>query len=77
MHKQHKKDQKPNGTKTLYAFTYISQIGLTIVASILVGVLMGKLLDHLLGTQPIMLLVFSMLGVGASIKSLFDLSGEK
>jgi len=76
LHKRHQKEQKPDGDKTLYALTCISQIGFTIAASILTGVLIGKFLDHLLGTSPWMLLIFSILGVGAAIKSLFDLSKE-
>ncbi len=77
MHKRHERRQKPDGGKSLYAFTYITQVGSTIAASILAGVLIGKLFDRLFGTSPWMLLIFSMLGVGASIKSLFDLSKEK
>ncbi|NLJ57354.1 MAG: AtpZ/AtpI family protein [Tissierellia bacterium] len=46
-------------------------------ASILVGVLLGKYLDGLLGTRPWLLLIFSLLGVGASIKVLFNISNDK
>jgi len=72
--KQHRKDKKSGDNKSLRAFAYVSQIGTTMAASLLVGVVSGKFLDSLLGTKPWLLLVFSLLGVGAAIKSLFDIS---
>jgi len=41
-------------------------------ASVLIGVLLGRYLDGLLGTSPWLLLLFSFSGVGAAIKSLFN-----
>lgn len=72
--KQNKNDKMAGRNKALQAFSQVSQIGITIAASILVGVLSGKFLDNLLGTTPWLLLIFSLLGVGAAIKSLFDIS---
>ena len=72
-----RKDKKSGGNKALHAFAYVSQIGITMAASVLVGVLFGKYLDGILGTSPWLLLVFSLLGAGAAIKSLFDMSKEK
>jgi len=46
-------------------------------ASVLVGVLLGKYLDGLLDTTPWLLLIFSLLGVGAAIKSLFNIPEDK
>lgn len=40
---------------------------------ILLGVLGGKYLDQWLGTSPALLLVCSLLGIGAAYKVLFDL----
>jgi ATP synthase protein I len=39
-------------------------------------VLVGRFLDSLFGTGPWLLLIFSFLGVGAAVKSLFDMSKE-
>ena len=73
MSKRHNKDEQPKNSETLRALSYFSQIGVTMAATILVGVLLGKYLDGLLGTTPWLLLIFSLLGVGAAIKTLFDI----
>lgn len=77
MGKQYKKDESSRRNRDLQIFSQVSQIGTTIAAAILVGVLFGKFFDSLLGTAPWLLLIFSLLGVGAAIKSLFDISKEK
>ncbi|NLK39801.1 MAG: hypothetical protein GX303_06125 [Clostridiales bacterium] len=43
----------------------------------LIGVLIGRFLDNLLGTTPWLLLVFSLCGAGAAFKAIFDQSGKK
>jgi len=71
-HQPHsEKNQRGN---ILRAFSFTTQIGLTMASCVLVGVLQGKLLDSLLGTSPWLLLTCSLLGVAASIKSLFDMN---
>ena len=45
--------------------------------SILIGVLLGKYLDDLFGTSPWLLLVFSFLGAGAAIGSLFNIPKDE
>lgn len=60
--------------ETIRALSYFSQIGVTMASSVLVGVFLGKFLDGLLGTSPWLLLIFSLLGVGAAIKALFNMS---
>lgn len=62
---------------SLRALAQISQIGTTMAASILVGVLLGKFLDGLCGTEPWLLLIFSLLGVGAAIKAVYNISKDK
>lgn len=64
--------KKKKNSETLRALTTFSQIGVTMAASVLIGVLLGKYLDGLLGTSPWLLLFFSILGAGAAIKSLFN-----
>ena len=56
---------------------FVSQIGITIAACILIGVFLGKFLDSYFGTSPWLLLIFSLLGAGAAFKSLFDLAHRK
>lgn len=77
MSKSYKKDNKPKNYETFRAIAYFSQIGVTMSATVLVGVLLGKYLDRLLGTTPWLLLIFSLLGVGAAIKSLFNFPHQK
>ena len=55
------------------ALSIITQLGFTVAACVLVGVFLGRFLDNLLGTSPWLLLLFSLLGVGAAFKSIFDL----
>ena len=65
---------KGQGNDFMRAFAMLSQIGLTIIACVGVGIFLGWLLDRLLGTAPWLLLVFSLLGVVAAFKSIFDFS---
>lgn len=74
---QHKNEKSSEGNKALQALSNVSQIGTAVAASILVGVLLGRFLDNLLGTTPWFLLIFSLLGMGAAIKSLFDISKKR
>lgn len=70
------KDKK-NNNETLQAIVQFSQIGVTMTASVLLGVLLGKYLDGLFGTSPWLLLIFSFLGAGAAIKLIFNMSKNK
>jgi len=56
------------------AFSFLSQIGITILACLAVGILLGRVLDSLLGTTPWLLLVFTLLGIAAAFKSIFDMA---
>ena len=66
-------NKKPKDNQTLKALAQFSQIGFTLAASIFVGVFLGKFLDDLLGTTPWLLFIFSLLGVGAAFKSIFNI----
>jgi len=59
------------------AFSLLSQIGFTIIACIGVSILLGKLLDNLLGTSPWLLIVFIFLGIAAAFKSIFDFAKKQ
>lgn len=74
MSKQDNGNKKSKNSKTIRALADFSQIGVTMAASVLVGVLLGKYLDGLFGTSPYLLLICSLLGAGAAIKVLFNMS---
>ena len=59
------------------AIGLVGQLGINMAACIVVGVITGKYLDLWLGTPPWLLLVFSLLGVGASFKTLYDFAMKK
>jgi ATP synthase protein I len=46
-------------------------------ACVLIGVFLGRFLDGLLGTSPWLLLLCSLLGVGAALKAVFELGARK
>lgn len=73
MSKPDNRDKHPINSEILRALAHFSHIGVTMAASVFVGVLLGKCLDGLLGTSPWLLLIFSLLGVGAALKILFNL----
>jgi ATP synthase protein I len=68
------KDKNPINSEFLRALVHFSHIGVTIAASVFIGVLLGKFLDGFFGTSPWLLLVFSLLGVGAALRVLFSLA---
>ena len=61
---------KPEDFKAL---TMLTQIGLTFVVCIAVGFFAGRFLDDFFGTSPWLLLVFTLFGIGAAFKMLFEL----
>lgn len=63
--------------EVLRSLALLSQIGITIIACVMIGVFFGRFLDNLLGTSPWLLLVFSLLGAAAAFKSIFDLTMRK
>ena len=56
------------------ALSLISQIAFLIIACIFVGVFLGSILDRVFGTTPWLLLFFSLLGMAAAFKALYDYS---
>jgi ATP synthase protein I len=74
----HNKGKPPKKYIEIFrALADFTQMGFTIAASVLVGVLLGQYLDDKFGTEPWFLLVFSILGVGAGIKSLFNIAKDR
>lgn len=79
MNDEANKDKEPQPQKNndaLRAISFFSQLGVTVGATILVGVLLGKFLDSLLGTTPWLLLICSLLSVGAAFKALLNLTQD-
>lgn len=74
--KKDESEKKSSRGELLRALSFFSQIGVTIVACVMVGVFLGKLLDGLLGTSPWLLLIFSLLGAGAALRAIFNLAGK-
>ena len=66
------RDGKPKQNEFAQAFSYLLQIGISIIACLAVGIFLGWLLDRWLGTSPWLLMVFTFLGIGAAFKSIFD-----
>ena len=54
------------------AVSMLSQVGITILVCIGLGVFVGIALDRWLGTDPWMLLLFIFLGIVAAFKSLYE-----
>ena len=70
-------DNKKKRNEFVKALSMLSQIGIIMVACVLIGVFLGSFLDKRLGTSPWLLLVFSLLGVAAAFKSIYDYAKKK
>ena len=58
----------------LKAMGLMSQIGLTVVACVILGVFLGRFLDNFFGTTPWLLIIFSLLGCISAFKGMIDLA---
>jgi len=63
---------KGQGNGFVQALALLTQIGFTIVACVAIGIFLGWLLDRWLGTEPWLLMVFTLLGIVAAIKSIIE-----
>ena len=61
-----------NDRDWIKALSQISQMGVTIVACIVIGVFLGRFLDGVLGSEPWLTIICSILGIAAAFKSIFD-----
>jgi len=61
----------------LRSLSTMSQMGVMMAACVLAGVFIGRFLDNFFGTAPWLIIIFSLLGVGAALKSVFDLANRK
>ncbi len=67
-------EKKKKRKGVLNTAVQISTAAWTIVANIGVGVFFGQWLDRRLGTQPVFIIVLSILGIIAAIRFLFTFS---
>jgi ATP synthase protein I len=58
----------------LKAAGYMTHIAVTMAAWVLIGVFIGIFLDNRLGTDPWMVIIFSILGVLSALKSMIDIA---
>lgn len=61
-------------SQMLRSLSGISQMGLSIAACVLVGVLLGRFLDRLFDTSPWLLIAFSICGAAAGFRSIFEMA---
>ena len=66
-----------SGGDISYAISFMAQLGFTMAGCIVIGVLLGRWLDGLLGTSPWMVLVCSLLGVVAAFMSIYKIASRK
>ena len=64
---------KPEDFKGLAMLT---QIGITVLVCIAIGVFIGRWLDGVFGTAPWLFLVFLLLGIGAAFKAVYDIASK-
>jgi F0F1-type ATP synthase assembly protein I len=57
--------------KIMQGIALITQIGLSMIVPIILGIFIGRFLDNLIGTNNIFLFVFIIIGVGAAFLNLF------
>ena len=61
----------PKVVKAMKWMTLMSQVGITMVANIMVGLFIGKYLDQWLHTSSLFLLLFIFIGFFSGIKSVY------
>ncbi len=67
-----KKDDDRSALKNV---ALISQVGISMVSPILLGVFIGQWIDKKVGTEGIFMLIFIFLGVGGGFMNLFKITG--
>ncbi|MGO1368658.1 AtpZ/AtpI family protein [Senegalia sp. (in: firmicutes)] len=67
---------KKKNSKVLENLALISQIGISMAVPIIGSIFVGSLLDEKLGTNVLFLIIFVILGVGASFMTLFKITSR-
>ena len=60
----------------LRALSRMSQLGLTAMFAVAISLAIGYGLDRLFGTDPVLFVIFAVLGVFAAIKAMVDIAGQ-
>lgn len=55
----------------------VTQLGISMTVPIVLSIFIGNYIDKKLGTKGVFLIIFIILGIGASISSLFRLTMKK
>jgi F0F1-type ATP synthase assembly protein I len=72
--KKHSKISKEDKKNIVRAMGYMTHIAVTMAACVLIGVLLGSGLDSLLGTEPWLVIIFSVLGCLSAFKAMIDIA---
>ncbi len=59
------------------ALAMLTQVGLTLFFTVFISIMIGKGLDGWLHTEPWFLLIFTILGILAAFRNLYDLVMKK
>ena len=65
-------DNRKRSAQAVSAVSAITHVGINIAACILIGVFTGRFLDRIFGVSPGFLVLFSLLGVAAAFRAIFD-----
>jgi len=60
------------GNETFKGLLFLTSIGITLAASIIVGLVIGVYLDRLFSTKPWLTVIFIFFGVAAGFKNIYD-----
>lgn len=68
------KNNKKNDKRLIIkAFGLLTQLGLTMACCVLIGLMAGKFLDGWLGTTPVLIIIFTFIGLAAALKVMYDI----
>ncbi|HLE08872.1 MAG TPA: AtpZ/AtpI family protein [Thermodesulfobacteriota bacterium] len=60
------------GNETFKGLLFLTSIGITLAASIIVGLVIGVYLDRLFSTKPLLTVIFIFFGAAAGFKNIYD-----
>ncbi|MEA3465509.1 MAG: AtpZ/AtpI family protein [Thermodesulfobacteriota bacterium] len=73
-----KKQRMASERRELYkSLGFLSSVGICMVASVLIGMVMGYYLDQWLGTKPWLLLLFLGFGIVSGFRNIFILTDRE
>lgn len=72
-----KKDNKDKDKYVLKNLALISQIGISVITPIILGVYIGQFIDKKLGTNGVFSIILILIGAGAGFLNIFKLAGSK